>query len=221
MRLLLVHGMGRTPLSLTRLTRFLQGRGHRPERLGYVAAVEGFERIRTRVRRRLEALALAGEPYAVIGHSLGGLALRAALSGLEPAPVHLIMLATPNQPPRLARRLHRLWPYRLVCGESGQLLARREFFAQLPMPRVPYTIIAGSAGPCGPRSPFGYEANDWIVAVEETKITAADRPTILQVGHTFMMNDGRVHAAIRRALEQVAARPAHAADGTSGSRNVG
>jgi alpha/beta hydrolase family protein len=205
MRLLLVHGMGRTPLSLTRLSRFLQRTGYRPERLGYVAAVEGFDRIRTRVRRRLEALARAGEPYAVIGHSLGGLALRAALNGLEPAPVHLVMLATPNQPPRLARRLQRLWVYRLACGESGQLLARPEFFTQLPSPRVPYTIIAGSAGPCGPRSPFGYDANDWIVAVEETKITPADRPTILQVTHTFMMNDGRVHAAIRRALEQVAA----------------
>jgi alpha/beta hydrolase family protein len=205
MRLLLVHGMGRTPLSLTRLSRFLRRTGYRPERLGYVAAVEGFDRIQMRVRRRLEALARAGEPYAVIGHSLGGLALRAALNGLEPAPVHLVMLATPNQPPRLARRLQRLWVYRLTCGESGQLLARPEFFSQLPPPRVPYTIIAGSAGPCGPRSPFGYDANDWIVAVEETKITPADRPTILQVGHTFMMNDARVHAAIRRALEQVAA----------------
>jgi hypothetical protein len=204
MRLLLVHGMGRTPLSLSRLTRYLQETGHQPERIAYLAAVERFERIRARVRSRLEALAAAGEPYAVIGHSLGGLALRAALSGLEPAPAHLIMLATPNQPPRLARRLHRLWPYRLVCGESGQLLARQEFFAQLPPPTVPYTIIAGSGGPCGPRSPFGSDTNDWIVTVEETKIAPADRPTIFQVGHTFMMNDSRVHLAIRRALEEAA-----------------
>jgi hypothetical protein len=206
MRLLLVHGMGRTPLSLIRLTRFLQQTGHRPERVGYVAAVESFERIQARVRRRLEALARTGEPYGVIGHSLGGLALRAAVSGLEPAPVHLIMLATPNQPPRLARRLHRLWPYRLACGDSGQLLARQEFFAHLPTPSVPYTIIAGSAGPCGPRSPFGSDPNDWIVTVEETKIAPADRPTIFQVGHTFMMNDRRVHLAIQRALEQAIVR---------------
>ena len=202
MRLLLVHGMGRTPLSLSRLTRFLRGRGYRPERLGYLAAVEGFERIRARVRRRLEVLALAGEPYAVIGHSLGGLVLRAALSGLEPAPAHLIMLATPNQTPRLASRLHRLWPYRMLCGESGQLLARQDFFAQLPPPRMPYTIIAGNGGPRGPRSPFGDEANDWLVAVEETKISPADRPMIFQVGHTFMMNDRRVHAAIGEVLAQ-------------------
>ena len=202
MRLLLVHGMGRTPLSLGRLTRFLRQSGHSPERPGYVAAVESFARIQTRVRSRLEALARAGEPYAVIGHSLGGLALRAALSGLEPAPLHLILLGTPNQPPRLARRLHRAWPYRLACGESGQLLARPEFFAQLPFPEVPYTIIAGCAGPCGRRSHFGDDANDWLVGVDETKITPADRPMIFPVGHTFMMNDCRVQAAIQQALER-------------------
>lgn len=204
MRLLLVHGMGRTPLSLGSLARVLRLEGHRVERLGYLAAMENFDRIRARVRRRLETLAQAGQPYAAVGHSLGGLALRAALDGLEPAPVHLVMLATPNQPPRLARRLHRLWPYRLACGESGQLLARPEFFHQLPPPRVPYTIIAGSAGPRGRQSPFSDDANDWLVSVEETKVVAGDRPIILPVGHTFMMNDREVQAAVSRALGQVA-----------------
>ncbi len=204
MRLLLVHGMGRTPLSLARLARFLRRDGHQVERLGYVAAIEPFEHIRARVRRRLERLASSGVPYAVIGHSLGGLALRAALTDLAPAPVHFVMLATPNQVPRLARRLRRFWPYRLLCGESGQLLASPEFFSRLPPPPVPYTIIAGSKGPRGRRSPFGQEVNDWVVATEETKVTSEDRPTILPVGHTFMMNDRRVHAAICRALEQAA-----------------
>ena len=205
MRLLLVHGMGRTPLSLARLARFLRRDGHQIERLGYVAAVESFSRIRGRVRHRLEALARSGERYAVIGHSLGGLALRAALGNLAPAPVCLIMLATPNQSPRLARRLQRFWPYRLLTGESGQLLASETFFRQLPPPSVPYTIIAGNAGPRGRWSPFQNEVNDWLVAVEETKVLFGDRPIVLPVGHTFMMNDEQVQWAVRRALEQVAA----------------
>jgi alpha-beta hydrolase superfamily lysophospholipase len=119
MRVLLVHGMGRTPLSLRLLAKFLRQQGYRSERLGYVAALEGFSRIQSRVRQRLERLSQTGEPYAVLGHSLGGLTLRAALPGVHPAPLHLIMLGTPNQPPRLARRLRRLWIYRLLCGESG------------------------------------------------------------------------------------------------------
>ncbi|HUF35995.1 MAG TPA: hypothetical protein VMN37_08595 [Gemmatimonadales bacterium] len=200
--MLLVHGMGRTPLSLGRLARCLRREGHRVKRLGYVAAVESFERIRGRVRGRLVALAREGEPYAVVGHSLGGLALRAALPGVQPGPAHFVMLATPSRPPRLARRLRELWPYRLLCGECGQLLASRDFFHRLPPPPGPYTIIAGSGGPRGRRSPFGEDANDWIVAVEETKLAPGDRPTILPVGHTFMMNDRRVQSVICRVLGQ-------------------
>ena len=200
-RLLLVHGMGRTPLSLGRLSRLLRRNGHQIERVGYVAAVESFTRIRGRVRLRLEALARRGERYAVIGHSLGGLALRAALGNLAPAPVCLIMLATPNQSPRLARRLQRFWPYRLLTGETGQLLASEKFFLQLPPPSVPYTIIAGNAGPRGRRSPFRDDVNDWLVSVEETKVVPGDRPIVLPVGHTFMMNDRRVQLAIRQVLE--------------------
>lgn len=205
MQLLLVHGMGRTPLSLASLTRFLRREGHQVERLGYVAAVESFERIRRRVRARLERISQTSETYAVIGHSLGGLALRAALDGLQPAPAHFVMMATPHQPPRLARQLHRFWPYRLICGECGQLLAREDFFRRLPPLSVPYTIIAGNAGPRGRRSPFGRDANDWIVAVEETKVKPDDRPTVLPVAHTFMMNDRKVQAAIRQALKRIAA----------------
>lgn len=200
MHLLLVHGMGRTKLSLVRLVWSLRRLGHTTEQVGYVAAIEPFARIVARTRRRLEAVAAQGEPYAVIGHSLGGLILRAALDGITPAPRHLIMLAPPNQPPRLAQRLRRFWPYRLICGESGQLLAQPDFLAQLPTPDVPCTIIAGSAGPRGRRSPFGAAPNDWVVAVEETRLRPDDQPIVLPVGHTFMMNDRRVWRVIAEKL---------------------
>jgi len=205
MRLLLVHGMGRTPLSLAGLRRFLRKQGHQVERVGYLAAAEPFERIQRRVRRRLERLARSGEPYGVIGHSLGGLAVRAAMSGLEPGPIHFIMLGTPQQPPRLARRLARRWLYRVLCGESGQLLAREDFFAQLPPLGLPYTIVAGAAGHRGRLSPFGDDANDWVVAVEETKSRATDCPLVFPVGHTFMMNDPQVRQAIQRVFADDAA----------------
>src|SRR6266545_2243859 len=93
MRVLLLHGLGRTPLSLARLGRELRRAGHVPELVGYVAAVERFAVIRARVRRRLEHAARRGEPYAAVGHSLGGLLVRAALTEWPadlplPAPGH-------------------------------------------------------------------------------------------------------------------------------------
>jgi len=203
---LLVHGMGRTPLSLFRLARHLRRAGHRPRVVGYVTAVERFPTIRDRVRRRLELAAHSGRPYAAIGHSLGGLLLRAALGGWPaalPLPRHVIMLGTPNRPPRLARRLQRLWPYRLVNGECGRLLARAEFFTGLPPMAVPCTIVAGTGGWRGGWSPFGHDANDGVVAVAEAEMDGPAHLAQVPVRHTFMMNDRRVRALLLNALDGV------------------
>ena len=199
MHVLFVHGMGRTVLSLYLLERAVRRDGHHVHRLGYVAAVESFDRIVRRVRHRIDALAESGQPYALVGHSLGGVLLRAALA--EPpavgrAPAHLIMLGTPNRSPRLARRLHRVWLYRRVHGDCGQRLADASFLNNLPPPAAPYTIIAGTAGWQGRWSPFGSEPNDGVVARSETLIQDTDVPIVMPVLHTFIMNHRRVHEVI-------------------------
>jgi hypothetical protein len=198
--------MGRTPLSLFRLARHLRRAGHRPRVVGYVTAVERFPTIRDRVRRRLELAARSGGPYAAIGHSLGGLLVRAALGGWPeglPLPRCVIMLGTPNRPPRLARRLQRLWPYRLVNGECGRLLARAEFFTGLPPIAVPCTIVAGTGGRRGRWSPFGQDANDGVLAVDEAEMDGSAHLAQVPVRHTFMMNDRRVRALLLNALDGV------------------
>jgi hypothetical protein len=196
---ILVHGLGRSPVSMLGLSRHLRRAGHTTESFGYVAALEQFTRIRQRLRERLEDAARRAR-FAVVGHSLGGLLLRHALHGLTPAPVHFVMLATPNQPPRLARRLRRFWPFRLATGQAGQLLADPDFYAGLPPLTVPYTIVAGTAGPRGRWSPFGHEPNDWLVAVSETLVHETDRPFLLPVEHTFMMWHQDVRMIVEDAL---------------------
>ena len=201
MRIVLVHGLGRTPVSLWRLARTLRAEGHVPSFVGYVAAVERFEAIRARVRRRLEAAAATGTPYAALGHSLGGLLVRSALAewpaGL-PLPARLIMLGTPNQSPRLARRLQRFWPYRMALGEAGQVLARPAFFAELSALPVPGTIVAGVRGIGGRWSPFGDEPNDGIVARSETLPHEGVPVVEVPATHTFLMD----HPAVRRIVAQ-------------------
>jgi hypothetical protein len=200
-QVLLIHGMGRTALSMLRLAREVRRAGHQVRLLGYVAAVEPFAKIVRRVRENFVRAGTAG-PYAVVGHSLGGLLARVALGESPadfPTPLHLIMLGTPNQAPRQARRYGRLLPYRWINGECGQLLRQREFFEQLPPLRFPYTIIAGTRG--GPdRRAFGEEPNDGLVAVSETIVSASDRPITFPARHTFMMNDRRVRARILHIL---------------------
>lgn len=200
MNLLLVHGLWRTPLSFVLLVHRLRGWGYQTEQFGYAAVAQRYDPIVARLVDRLEHLAAAG-PYAVIGHSLGGVLLRSALPQVTgPAARHLVMLGTPNRPPRLARRLGVHWVYRRLLGECGVNLTSPDFYAGLPVPEIPYTIVAGTAGPRGRWSPFGDEPNDGLVAVSETPIRDDDPIVLLPVTHTFMMNNAEVQAVIRRAL---------------------
>jgi hypothetical protein len=212
-RILLVHGLWRTPLSFARLARRLRRQGHATEQFGYAAVAETYPRIVARLARRLALLAQAeaeGAPgaadgaadgYVVIGHSLGGVLLRAALPRVAgPPPRRLIMLGTPNRPPRLARTFSVLRPYRWLLGQCGAHLADPAFYATLPLPTVPYTIVAGTAGPRGRLSPFGDDANDGTVAVRETLVRDDDPVITLPVFHAFMMNHPAVQAEIAHAL---------------------
>lgn len=204
---LLVHGLWRTPLSFLSLVHRLRAWGHRPEQFGYAAIAQRYDAIVDRLVRRLERLAAHGAPYAVIGHSLGGVLLRSAVPRISgPPPEHLVMLGTPNRPPRLARRLGVHWVYRRLMGECGVNLTSEDFYAALPAPIIPYTIVAGTAGPRGRWSPFGHEPNDGIVAVSETPVRDDDAVVLLPATHTFMMSNPDVQAVIGRTLAAVASR---------------
>jgi hypothetical protein len=197
-KVLLVHGMGRSPLSMWRLARALGREGMTPELFGYVAAWQPVEQIVARLRARLEAM--ADGDYVAIGHSLGGLLLRAAVAALPPGtrrPHRIILLATPNRSPRLARRFERSWWYRTINGDAGAMLADEARVAKIPLLDVPCTIIAGTRGIHGRWSPFGPEQNDGIVTVSETEMAGADEWISLPLRHPFIMNDTRVREIVR------------------------
>ena len=197
MRVLLVHGLGRTPVSLQGLGRALRRSGHATRLFGYYAFAEHYDRIRLRLASELRALARSSEPVGLIGHSLGGLLLRHALVEAPGLRVHrLIMLGTPNQPPRLAVRANRWLPFRVFARSCGSLLATPGAFARIPPPAVPYTLVAGTAGWRRVPGPFGAEPNDGIVSVSETLVTEGDEPLLLPVTHTFMMNDQRLQQMV-------------------------
>jgi hypothetical protein len=89
-------------------------------------------------------------------------------------------------------------------GERGVRLTSKDFYATLPAPAIPYTILAGTAGPRGRWSPFGGDPNDGIVAASETRIGDDDVIVLLPVTHTFMMNNPDLQAVIGRALAAAA-----------------
>ena len=185
---LLVHGLGRTPLSLFPLAADLRRGGHRTRFLGYYPYLESVPHVVARLAARLRILARLNQPVGLIGHSLGGLLLRLAVAEVPTLRVHhLVMLGTPNQPPRLGARAWKRPLFRLLTRDCGRFLATPARYSALPLPTYPHTLLAGTAGPRGRYSPFGDDPNDGVVAVSEMHIRPDDRPELFPVWHTIMM----------------------------------
>jgi pimeloyl-ACP methyl ester carboxylesterase len=201
MNVLLVHGLGRTPTSMFGLAAALRRVGHRTSFFAYSPTLESLPRIVYRLTGRLRALAYSGKPVGLVGHSLGGLLLRLALADAPALPVRrLVMLGTPNRSSGLARLASRWLPFRLLTRDCGRFLACPDTIPALPAPTVPYTLVAGTAGPRGRWSPFGDQPNDGIVAAAEVPVRDADSPLLLPVWHSFMMDDATVRRAVLAAM---------------------
>jgi Alpha/beta hydrolase family len=116
---LLLHGLGRTPLSLRRMARGLEASGFRVLNFAYPTRTLGLAALIDVVGKRLQEVAASGEARPVlhgVGHSLGGVVLRALLAG-PPAPwraERLVTIASPHRgarlvAPLLRRRTMRRW----------------------------------------------------------------------------------------------------------------
>ncbi len=185
-----------------RLRHSLRRAGHQPQSFAYFAFAQSYNDIRQRLIAELGRWAASPEPVALLGHSLGGLLLRHALAEVPTLVVHrLIMLGTPNRSPRRAQLAIRWPPFRLLTRSCGTLLASPSAFEQIPPLRVPHTLITGTGGPRWLARPFSDEPHDGFVAVSETLISDADRPILLPIGHTFMMNDPALQRVILELLK--------------------
>lgn len=204
MQALFIHGMGRSPLSGWPLLRQLQRAGLKTTSFGYLVSVDDFSSITTHLVSRIEQLAARGD-YILIGHSLGGVLLRAAVGALPPGvrqPQHVFLLGSPMRPARLAQRLKGSLLYRLATRDCGQLLGSAERMQQIAPLAAPSTVVIGIRGFRGNHGPFGHEDNDGVVAASEV---AADRiadEVRVPVVHTLLPSSRLVTVVILNRLAQ-------------------
>lgn len=207
MQVLFVHGMGRSPASGWLLLRQLRRAGLRTSSFGYSVSREDFAQIVDRLVARMQPL-LEGEELVLIGHSLGGVLLRQALSLLGESGKnvwHLFLLGSPVQTARMARRLENNPVYRLATRDCGRLLGSTERMAAIGVPGVPTTAIVGTRGIGSARGPFGEEPNDGVVALSEVSAGWLPDQVLVPVMHTLLPASRRVAAVI---LERLARSPA-------------
>lgn len=203
MDIILIHGMGRTPLSMLLLRRRLKAKGFTPRLFGYSPTLESFAGCVGRLASYIGKTAADGRPYALVGHSLGTVLIRGVLPRLACPPVACFFLAPPSVACKAARFFAGNPLYKLLMGEMGQSLADAAFMADLPPPLPNTWIYAGTKGWPGGFSPFGAEPNDGILAVAETQAPQAPPPIPVPATHTFIMNAHEVAEGIADTLAEL------------------
>ena len=187
MHAIIIHGMGRTALSMRLLAFRIRSAGVKTRLFSYTATFERLVDCKRRLQTFIEKH-VGNEDFIVVTHSLGSVLIRAVLPTLPHKPTNCFFLAPPTQACYAARRLATLRWYRLLTGEMGQLLANQDFMTSLAIPDMPTKIYAGNAGATGRFSPFGEASNDGILLVKETLLPGISVQIVPSL-HTFIMNN--------------------------------
>ncbi len=185
----LVHGMGRTPLSMLPMKRHLERAGYRVLNFGYSSYGPGVPEIGHRLAEATQT-ALTERPSPrvhFVGHSLGGIVIRWMLAHERPERVgRAVLLAPPNQGSASADRFSPVvgWllrPIRELRTDTASTVRR------LPAdPGVPLLVVAG--------------ARDGKVSIAEAHLDGAEAHVVVPGGHTFIMNRRDVLRIVERYL---------------------
>jgi pimeloyl-ACP methyl ester carboxylesterase len=133
-----------------------------------------------------------------VGHSMGGLVARMALShaaGDGWRPARLVLIGSPARGSRLARSLRGLPGYRRLLGPCGEVVTP-DGAARVPLPECgDVAVIAGGTGGAGFNPLLGGD-NDFTVTVAETRLPGIETDFLLvRATHTPLAAHRRTIAA--------------------------
>lgn len=189
----LLHGFGGLPLQTALLASRLRQAGYEVANIGYPSWRWPLDRIADHIHNRIDRSPLAVAPTLhFVGHSMGGLVLRALLASDRPDNLgRVVMLGTPHGGSELADLLHRLHLHPVVLNRAGPVLRTwRDSSTEALLGKVDYPlgIVAGDR-PFNAHIPrFVFRApNDGKVSVAATHCSGQSDHLVLPVAHTAMI----------------------------------
>lgn len=191
----LLHGLGRTSLSLNTMERALEKGGYIVRNVGYPSRQQTIKDLATFVGAGIEQCRKEqASKIHFVTHSLGGILVRQYFQDhAVPEAERLVMLGPPNHGSEIVDRHKDAWWFRKATGPAGQQLGTDTDSVPnrlLPVP-LEIGIIAGKDGG-GLFSEDFREAHDGKVSVESARLAEMKDFLVVDAGHTFIMNSDEV-----------------------------
>jgi pimeloyl-ACP methyl ester carboxylesterase len=178
---LLVHGIARGPGTFGELPRALRDAGYDAVAISYPSTRASIDAHAGRLRDLILRLEDA-ERVSFVTHSMGGLLVRQLLADESWQtvinPGRLVMIAPPNRGSAIARFLKDNPAYLALYGPAGRQLVP-DAVKQMPVPHIPFGIIAGGKGDAAGYNPLLPGDDDGTVSVAETRLEGAQAVKVL------------------------------------------
>jgi hypothetical protein len=192
----LLHGMGRTPLSMARLATHLSSEGYTVVNLGYPSTsqsvAESASQLDAELKRREE---LTKGQVHFVTHSLGGIIVRAYLKHHSPANLgRVVMISPPNQGSEITDKLRDNIFYKWSTGPAGQELGTGDDSApnQLGPVNFPLGVITGDRSLNPIFSAWIDGPSDGKVSVKRAAVTGMTDFLVVNHSHTYIMRSRSV-----------------------------
>lgn len=202
----LVHGLGRGPLSMARLVAALERDGHTVRNIGYASQKDTLPVAAEAVFGPVFREAAHGETIHVVTHSMGGILLRWYLHerGVPAALGRVVMLGPPNQGSEIVDHLGDWRLFHAINGPAGVRLGTSPEDAPQALgawpAKVELGVIAGDRSWNPIFSALIPGADDGKVSVRRTHLAGEADHVTVAASHTWLMWRGAVVGRVREFL---------------------